>query len=402
MKATLKTFILIVMVSMAMTVTACGGDDPSFSVVTDKDDVTAAGLPEPRPVESVPVFSGIDLDHPTFLTSVPGEQDRLAVAEQDGRIVTFANDDDVTASETLLDISGKVVTGGEEGLIGIAFDPGFQENGEFYVHYTAGSPRRSVISRFTVDPDNPGQADPLTEEIILEQEQPFSNHNGGMLAFGPDGMFYIAFGDGGSSGDPNGNGQNLSMLLGKILRVDVKRGDPYAIPDDNPFIGVAGARGEIWAYGFRNPYRFSFDRETGALWAGDVGERSREEVDLVVRGGNYGWNLFEGSEPFRNPEGRPAADFIAPITDYARSQGISVIGGYVYRGSLAPGLRGTYIFGDFGSGKVWALVYDPDTGAAVSVTEVAGAPSISSFGEDRAGELYAVSLEGKIFRLEGE
>lgn len=389
----------------AVVLSACGGDDEGFSFQAATDggapvggEITAGGF------AAVEVFPQADFKQPVFLTAVPGDGGLLAVAEQEGRVRVFAADGDGGDAATLLDISDRVESGGEEGLIGLAFDPGFADNGSFYVHYSAADPRRSVIARFTATGEGTPGAEPETEAIIIEQEQPYSNHNGGMLAFGPDGMLYLAFGDGGSQGDPEGNAQDLSVILGKIIRIDVgasaSPGVPYSIPDDNPFAGTAGARGEIWAYGFRNPYRFSFDRGTGDLWAGDVGQKSREEIDLVRRGGNYGWSFFEGSKVNRNPEGRQPGEFIAPVTEYDRSRGISVIGGYVYRGSLAPGLTGAYIFGDYGSGSVWALEYERESGAVAAVTGIAEVDSISSFGEDADGELYVVSLAGKIFRLE--
>lgn len=378
----------------------CGGDgDFSFRQATVPAP-PAASLPAPQPVNAVAVYTGIGFRAPVFLAAVPGEAGLLAVVEQAGVIKVFSEKEGDGAG-VLLDISGQVKSGGEQGLIGLAFDPDFATNGEFYVHYTAAPSGGSVISRFTADNSSIlPQAAPASETVLIEQSQPYSNHNGGMLAFGPDGYLYIAFGDGGGQGDPEGNAQDLATILGKILRVDVHGGGSYKIPADNPFAGRPGARGEIWAYGFRNPYRFSFDWETGFLWAADVGQSSREEVDLVVRGGNYGWNLFEGSEVYRNPENRPAAEFIGPLIDYGRSEGISVIGGYVYRGDRIPGLSGAYLFGDYGSGTVWAMVYDGASGAVVANIAIAEVPSVSSFGEGASGEVYVISLAGGIYRLE--
>ncbi|RJQ46385.1 MAG: glucose dehydrogenase [Gaiellales bacterium] len=401
-KLTARLAILIPALAILMAAGGCGGDGGfSFREATVTG-TQAEGLPRPRPLEAVRVFGDISFRAPVFLTAVPGEAGLLAVVEQAGVIKVFEDREGAEAL-VLLDISDRVESGGEQGLIGLAFDPGFAGNGYFYVNYTASPSGATRISRFTTSagPGGALAADAGSEEVMLEQPQPYSNHNGGMLAFGPDGYLYIALGDGGGQGDPSANAQDLSTLLGKILRIDPFAGDPYAIPPGNPFIGAAGARGEVWALGFRNPYRFSFDRATGDLWAGDVGQASREEIDLVVRGGNYGWNLFEGSEQFRNPEGRPATEFAGPVIDYGRSEGISVIGGYVYRGGGIAGLDGAYLFGDYGSGKVWALVCDRDTGAVVSSTEVAQVSgSITSFGEDARGEVYVVSLDGVIYRLE--
>lgn len=377
------------------------GDNGGFSIpAATVAEPPSTTLPAPQPVSATEVFSRIQFRAPVYLTAVPGSGGLLAVVEQAGVIKIFENREDAEAT-VLLDISDRVASGGEQGLIGLAFDPDFQSNGFFYVNYTANPAGGTVISRFTASAGyGIPHTDPASETVLIRQSQPYANHNGGMLAFGPDGYLYIALGDGGGQGDPGENAQSLATILGKILRIDVAAGEPYAIPADNPFAGQPGARGEIWAFGFRNPYRFSFDRVTGDLWAGDVGQGSREEVDLVTRGGNYGWNLFEGSQAYRNPGNRPAADFVGPVLDYGRSEGISVIGGYVYRGDGIPGLTGAYIFGDYGSGQVWAMVYDAAGGAAVSNTAIATVPSISSFGEDAAGEIYVVSLEGGIYRLE--
>lgn len=389
----------LVLVSLAFQA-GCGDDDEFDFREATVSTPPPVSLPAPEPVDAVAVFTGVGFQAPVFLAAVPGDDGLLAVVEQAGVIKVFDEEEGDRAG-VLLDISGKVKSGGEQGLIGLAFDPDFAENGEFYVHYTAAPSGGSVISRFTAD--NGAllpRADPASETVLIEQGQPYSNHNGGMLAFGPDGFLYIAFGDGGGRGDPEGNAQDLSTILGKILRVDVRGGPGYTIPADNPFAGQAGARGEIWAYGFRNPYRFSFDRETGALWAGDVGQGSREEVDLVTRGGNYGWNLFEGSEVYLNPDNRPAAEFIGPVAEYGRSEGISVIGGYVYRGDRIPALSGAYLFGDYGSGTVWALVYDGAASRVAANIAIAAVPSISSFGEGASGEIYVISLAGGIYRLE--
>ena len=262
-------------------------------------------------------------------------------------------------TDIFLDIRSSVTRGGnEEGLLGLAFAPNFADNGRFYVYYSAASPRRSVLSRFEVRPD--GLADPTSEHVVLEVDQPFRNHNGGMIAFGPDGMLYVGLGDGGSAGDPHRNGQNPGTLLGTILRIATEEpveGATYAIPADNPFAGQSGARGEVWAYGLRNPWRFSFDRATGDLWVGDVGQNAREEIDIVHPGANYGWNVMEGTTCFRtrscNDDGLQA-----PVAEYGHNLGCSVTGGYVYRGQRIPALEGVYLYGDFCSGRIWGLRYD--------------------------------------------
>lgn len=348
--------------------------------------------PTPTPTAAFqPAFPALHFDAPLFLTAVPGST-RLAVVTQEGRIYTFENRPDVAATATLLDIRDRVLAGGEMGLLGLAFDPDYADNGYLYVNYTTDNPRRTVIARFTV---NNSVADPGSEVVLLEYEQPYSNHNGGMLAFGPDGYLYIASGDGGSGGDPQNNAQSLDSLLGKILRIGTTPG--AIIPTDNPFVGTPNARGEIWAYGLRNPWRFSFDRASGDLWAGDVGQNAWEEIDLITKGGNYGWRLFEGTHDYNNPGALPASNFIAPVYEYSHNVGQSITGGHVYRGSAVPGLRGRYIYADFVSGRVWALEYL--NGAVLSNNQIADVENPSSFGEDAAGELYITSFNGQIYKL---
>ena len=325
---------------------------------------------------------------------------RLFVVLQPGRIMVFEDRPDVESADEFLDIQQRVSDrGNEEGLLSIAFDPDFKNNGHFYVYYSAASPRRSVVSRFTAD--DQGQADPSSERVIIEVAQPFSNHNGGQIVFGPDGYLYIGLGDGGSGGDPQGNGQELRTLLGSILRIDVRlpsAGDEYRIPPDNPFADrPGGARPEIWAYGLRNPWRFSFDHETENLWAGDVGQNRYEEIDLIRPGINYGWNTMEGFHCFGS-EGCDQSGLEPPVMEYGRESGCSVTGGYVYRGSRLAALYGAYVYGDFCSGKVWAFRYDGD-----EVTEhmliVPSGPMLSSFGEAPSGEIYLLSFDQSIYRL---
>ncbi|MEE4383194.1 MAG: PQQ-dependent sugar dehydrogenase [Pseudomonadales bacterium] len=338
-------------------------------------------------------------DVPLFVAAVPGE-DRLVVVEQSGRLRAFAEDPGADASEVVLDLSGRVLFGGEQGLLGLAFDPEFERDRFLYVHYSASGPRRSVIARFFWDPTT-DRVDPASERVILEVPQPYANHNGGMLAFGPDGHLYVALGDGGSAGDPDRNGQDPSTLLGSLLRLDVRPADPalpYAVPVDNPFVGRTGFAPELWAFGLRNPFRFSFDRQTGELWLGDVGQGAREEIDLIVRGGNYGWRRFEGTLLYDAGEALGGGvPHTPPLFEYGRDAGVSVIGGYVYRGTRHASLFGRYLYTDFGSGTVWALEREGDT--VRSNEAIATASSPTSFGEDGAGELLVVSRSGRLLTL---
>ncbi len=368
----------------------------------------AVATPEPievrplAPVELEPAFPGLEFDRMVLLTYPDDDSGRLFVVLQPGRIVVFENDPDVESARTFLDIRERVNdSGNEEGLLGLAFDPAFAENGHFYVNYTASGPRRTVVSRFSVSAGDPNLADAGSELVFLEVAQPYRNHNGGHVAFGPDGMLYVGLGDGGSGGDPRGNGQDTSTLLGAILRIDVSALDEtgrYAVPPDNPFAGGDGtARGEIWAYGLRNPWRFSFDRETGDLWAADVGQNRYEEVDIIRPGRNYGWNVMEGSKCFR-PTNCDTRGLEMPVAEYGRDGGCSVTGGYVYRGRRLPTLYGAYLYADFCSGKVWALRHD---GAQVTEQMLIADTglSISSFGEDPSGEVYVLTFEGAIHRF---
>lgn len=349
-------------------------------------------------------FPNLSFDRMVYLTHAGDGTERLFLVLQPGMILVFPNKEDVDSARVFLDIRERVNdAGSEEGLLGLAFDPGYETNGYFYVYYTASPPARSVLSRFSVSPSNPNEADPGSELIILEVAQPYSNHNGGSLIFGPDGYLYLGLGDGGSGGDPHGHGQNISTLLGSILRIDVSRSSPaerYLVSPDNPFVSLDGAQGEIWAYGLRNPWRFAFDLETGLLWAADVGQNHYEEVDIIEKGGNYGWNRMEGLHCF--PPSVSQCDKTGlelPITEYTHAEGCSITGGHVYRGSRVTSLYGAYVYGDFCSGKIWALRFD-----GVQVTEhlelVDSPLQISSFGEDADGELYILSFDGKIYQLE--
>jgi glucose/arabinose dehydrogenase len=293
-----------------------------------------------------------------------------------------------------LDIRSRVTFSGEMGLLGVAFHPAFAQDQRFYVNYVrllATGQIQSVIAEYRVSAADANQADPASERILFTVNQPFPNHKGGQLAFGADHFLYIGLGDGGSGGDPLGNAQNLQSVLGKMLRIDVDRTTgalPYAIPADNPFVGGAGLP-EIWAYGLRNPFRFSFDAATGRLFAGDAGQDLFEEVDLLQKGGNFGWNIMEGLHCFKPATGCDSSGLVMPIAEYSHAEGIAVIGGYVYRGSNIPALVGSYVFGDFGAGTIWRLTQDA-SGAWQRVTLLSGGPSISSFGRDATGELYVL------------
>ncbi len=350
----------------------------------------------------VPAFPALHFDKPLFFTTAPGDDQRAFVVTQRGVIYVFDNDPTVATAKVFLDIDSRVTDeGGEQGLLGLAFDPDYATNGFFYVNYnpifdnSGANPRRTVICRFKVTAD-PEVANPASETLLLSYEQPFGNHKGGWLGFGPDGKLYIAAGDGGSGGDPGNRAQDLGTLLGKMLRIEKNGG----VPADNPFVNASAARGEIWAYGFRNPYRASFDRLTGALWAGDVGQNQWEEVDTVVKGGNYGWRKFEGTHVFNADDPTPTGA-IAPVIEYGHDEGrCTVIGGYVYRGAaLGAGFQGHYFFADFCTGELWDRApADAGTQAGEAFATVPGNPS--SFGEDAAGELYITSYDGNIYKVQ--
>ena len=328
---------------------------------------------------------------PIFLTASPDQTNRLFVVEQGGRI--FIVEDNAVQPTPFLDIHKKLSTGGERGLLGLAFHPHFDSNGRFFVNYTRQEDQATVIAEYSVSSKTPHQA-AQKETVLLVIPQPYGNHNGGMIAFGPDQFLYIGMGDGGAGGDPENYGQNLNTLLGKFLRIDVDRQRPYAIPPDNPFLSGT-SQPEIFAWGLRNPWRFSFDRETGDLWAGDVGQNNWEEIDVIQKGKNYGWRILEGTHCF-NPDThcRKGNQFIDPVTEYAHSSGrCSVTGGYVYRGTRVAVLQGLYIFGDFCSGEIWG--FQRGKTQLLLATDL----QIASFGEDQDGELYLVGYGGEIFQI---
>jgi glucose/arabinose dehydrogenase len=370
---------------------------------------SCSGSPQDPLEDFTPVlaFPNLRFDLPVFLTHSGDGSNRIFVVEQDGVIKVFPNSESASQATTFLNIDGRVTSGGEMGLLGLAFHPNYASNGFFYVNYTTeqNGPRRTVISRFSVQTGNPDAADPNSELILLEFNQPFSNHNGGMMQFGPDGYLYIATGDGGSGGDPQNNAQNRANLLGKILRIDVDHpsgGRDYGIPPDNPYAGnTQGFREEIFAYGLRNPWRFSIDFPTGQIWAGDVGQQTREEIDLIENGNNYGWRIMEGNLCFNPPNNCDQTGLTLPVLDYDRSLGFSITGGYVYRGANKPTLRGAYIYADFGSGRIWMLRYE--NGAVTENAELFDASfNISSFGVDENNELYILdySSSGAVYRFQ--
>ncbi len=374
-----------------------GGGDFGLSQRIQVSGLTfPTGLPQPQSMVPVRAFPNLVFNRPLFLTAPPDGSNRIFVVEQNGVIRVFPNDENVIASTVFLDIRTQVLSpGGEEGLLGFALAPDYAASGYFYTYYSVASPRRTRLSRWRVSTGDPNLADASSEEVLLSIPQPFSNHNGGSMAFGPDGMLYLAVGDGGSGNDPQNNAQDLTNLLGKVLRLAADG----SIPPDNPFVsGVAGERGEIWAYGLRNPWRGSFDRSTGDLWLGDVGQNSREEIDIILRGRNYGWRVYEGDQSNINPNSYPPSAYEQPIVTYSHQVGRSVTGGYVYRGSRLADLIGAYLYADFGSGRVWALVRE--AGQVLSNELVASVPTPASFGEDEAGELYICSFDGNIYRLE--
>lgn len=344
---------------------------------------------------------GEEFDQPLFVTNAGDDSGRLFVVERPG-IVRIIADGNVVETP-FLDISDRVGTdGSERGLLGLAFAPDYAESRLFYVDYTDLN-GNTVVSRFAVT-DDPDVADPSSESVLLQQEQPYENHNGGELLFGPDGYLYIGFGDGGSQGDPHGNGQNLGVWLGKILRIDVDpantpEGEPYAVPDDNPFVGQADAKPEIFVYGLRNPWRFSFDTATGDLYIGDVGQDTYEEIDFVsadeVGGQDFGWNIMEATHCYR-ADTCDESGLTLPVFEYAHDVGgCSVTGGYVYRGTEIPELDGTYLFADYCSGKLWGMGRDAN-GEWVASDPIETGAAVSSFGQDESGELYLTDINGGV------
>ena len=346
------------------------------------------------------VFAANSFSQALFLTHAGDGSDRIFIVEKGGRIKVMPNQDDALAS-VFLDLSDVVATASEGGLLGLAFHPQYTTNGRLYVYYTHGN-LISRVSEFLVSGD-PDVVDSDSERVLWEVPQPAANHNGGQVSFGPDGMLYIGLGDGGAANDRFNNGQNPTTWLAAILRIDVnERTDDlaYGIPPDNPFVGNDDDwREEIWAYGLRNPWRFSFDRANGQLWTGDVGQNRLEEVDLIERGGNYGWNSMEGFNCFSPATNCDQEGLALPVIDYGRDEGASVTGGYVYRGPTLGALHGVYVYGDFVTRRIWGFRYIE--GEVVGQTQIGVCScSISSFGEDESGELYVVGFDGPIYAFE--
>jgi glucose/arabinose dehydrogenase len=412
---TLRRIMVVVVVALGLVGAACGGsDDGGSAAVTsttpttattpatggpDSTDTTGGERPAatggPQPLQSVALqlTEVADVDQPVAMAVRRGDS-ALYVVEKSGRVRAIR--DGAVDPTPVLDLSGDVSTGSEQGLLGLAFSP---DGGLLYANFTDREGDTRVVEyRFGAT-----TADPSSARELLFVDQPYANHNGGQLAFGPDGKLWIGLGDGGSGNDPQNRAQNLGTLLGKILRIDPapSAGLPYTVPPDNPFVGQDGARGEIWSYGLRNPWRFSFDRATGDLWIGDVGQNAVEEVDFAPgssKGGeNWGWPGLEGNRP--NKGSRPAGA-VAPIFDYAQDEGgCSVVSGYVYRGSRIPGLTGAFLYGDYCVGEVLAV---RQAGGRVTEEAALGlsVDNLSSFGEDGAGELYALSLGGTVYRID--
>jgi glucose/arabinose dehydrogenase len=370
--------------------------------------VAGCSRSDPSPAPPSPASLGLQLFVPGFSSPLGMEQpndgtNRLFVVQQGGMIRIIQNS--AILAQPFLDISSKVTTGGEMGLLGVTFHPSFQQNGKFYVNYvrTVSGQIQSVIAEYTASPATANTVDPTTERILLTVDQVgnFNNHKAGQLAFGPDGFLYFGLGDGGSEGDPFGHGQNTQILLGKLMRIDVNSMSPglqYGIPPDNPFV-AGGGLPEIWAFGLRNPWRFSFDRGSGRLFLADVGQDKFEEVDIIQKGGNYGWNIMEGFHCFNPPTGCNMNGLMLPIIEYSHSEGNAVIGGFVYQGSNIPKLKGMYVFGDLGTGKIWTLQETSPNMFTRGLAATTG-KTISSLGQDQSGELYVVDYGGgNIYRI---
>ena len=344
----------------------------------------------------------LGLDHPLFVTASPGDPTRLFVVERPGTIRIVKNG--VLLAKPFLDITSKVSTGAEQGILGMAFAPDYATSRRFYLHYIDPGVH-SVLARFQAVGVSGDSADPGTEDTLLTILQPGGDHNGGMLAFGRDGYLYASIGDGGCCGDPNGHGQDRTELLGSMLRLDVSGNSGYSIPASNPWATDATIRHELWNYGLRNPWRFSFDRLTGDLYLADVGDNTREEVDVVSHtshgGENFGWRIMEGSQCF-NGDPCSSAGLTLPVLDYDHSEGCAVMGGYVYRGQAIPALRGTYFYAEFCAG--WIRSFRWNGGQVTDRQEyslLSGGEQPNSFGEDAAGELYITTEGGNVYRIVG-
>jgi glucose/arabinose dehydrogenase len=365
--------------------------------------VAPVAPPDASAITLTPVASGYT--RPLLVTNAGDGSNRLFIVEQTGKI--WIVDAGTPLDNPFLDVSGLISPdalnlGGysERGLLGLAFSPDYENNGQFFINYTDLN-GNTVIARYRVSDEDPNVADPNSAVTILTQEQPYANHNGGNLAFGADGYLYIGFGDGGSGGDPENRAQNLSTWLGKILRIDVNNTDLYAVPEDNPFVGQASAAPEVWAYGLRNPWRFSFDAVTGDLYIADVGQNQYEEVNFQpgnsAGGENYGWPAYEATHPYNNEQ---LANTIMPVAEYPHSQGVSISGGHVYRGAQIPSLQGVYLYADWGSGFIWWLYQDEAGAWQNGVLMSSTGHSVSAFGVDEQNELYLVDYSGAVYRFD--
>ena len=392
----MKSLRILLPLALIHTLAAALAHERSADIVIARD-----SRPRWEDVTLTEIAAGFN--RPIYVTGANDESNRLFIVEQSGMI--WIVKDGYRVPQPFLDISHRITPVAltdeftEQGLLGLAFHPGYTNNGFFYVYFTdrAGD---TVVERYETPVDGLDAADPLSASVVFQLPQPFVAHNGGQIAFGPDGYFYIALGDGGDANDPLGAGQNTQMLLGSILRIDVDGAAPYAIPPDNPFVGDASARDEIWSYGWRNPWRFSFDRLTGDMYISDVGQHKWEEFNFQsaasIGGENYGWSAFEGSHEF---SGAAAPNHVPPFFEYDHSQGCAAIGGYVYRGQAIPKLEGVYVSGDWCNGRIFVSWRDRDRNwhwELFNRTEL----TISSFGEDDAGELYVVDYNGRLYRFD--
>lgn len=379
---------------MALVIAGCGDDGTESA----SEPVTTAGAATGGPGDDRVRLENLgDFDQPLYVTQAPGAED-LYVVEKPGRIRLLR--DGQVSEQPVLDISDEVSDSGEQGLLSIAFAPDFADSRLLYVYFTDADQDQQV-AEYSLSQDGTS-IDPASRRDVLNMDDFADNHNGGLLMFGPDDLLYIGTGDGGIADDPRRNGQDLGSPLGKLLRIDPAPSDdePYTIPPDNPFVGRSGARPEVYSYGLRNPWRFSFDRDTGALAIGDVGQNSLEEVDYVPagagRGANFGWSAYEGNERFNDDQ--EAADHIEPLLTYGRGEGCSITGGYVVRDPELASLQGRYLYGDFCAGELRSFV--PANGEARDDRPLGlEVPSLSSFGEDSQGRIYATSLDGPVFRL---
>lgn len=414
----MHTSVNAVVVATLLALTACSGGDgaatpptpppvtppttPAFGLKT-KPALTGLRFPASGvaagELRIAKAFPNLTFEAPLWFGQAPGNTQLAYVAEQGGRVWVFNFNAGVTTKSLFLDLTDRTRANGEQGLLGLAFPPDFASNRVVYAYYSKNAnPDLDVgnhtLARFTASADGL-TANAASGVVLLNEPDPFQNHNGGSLLFGPDAMLYLAIGDGGSGGDPQNNGQRLDTVMGKILRLK----PDGTIPADNPFVGTAGARGEIWAYGLRNPYRASFDAGTGQLWVGDVGQNVYEEIDVVTKGGNYGWRLREGAHDFNTTDPRPTTPLIEPIFEYNHDLGCSITGGVVYRGGALPELAGQYLYSDFCSGTVWALRHENGVRATGNVA-IGSVPNPSGFGEDHQGEVYITAYDGSVYRVE--